>query len=66
MLNWPPDNIFRQDSEPKRLQIHQNLFENTQNHPQKKQKNVKFPENRFVLENSFVKSRPHMAALADL
>ena len=38
MLNWPPGNIFRQDSEPKWLQIHQNHFENTQNHPPKKLK----------------------------
>ena len=36
MLNWPPGNIFRQDSEPKWLQIHQNLFENTRYHPPKK------------------------------
>ena len=65
MLNWPPGNIFCQDSEPKYLQIHQNLFGNTQNHPPKNPKTVKISENQFVLENSFVKSRPRMAALAD-
>ena len=42
MLNWPPGNIFRQDPEPNLLQIHQNLFGNTQNHlPEKLKKNQK-------------------------
>ena len=35
-LNWPRGNIFRQDSEPKLLQIQRNLFGNTQNPPPKK------------------------------
>ena len=65
MLNWPRLIIFRLGSEPKWLQIHKNLFGNAQNHPPKKPKNVKFSDNRFLLENSFVKSRPGMAALAD-
>ena len=64
-LNWPRGIIFRQDSEPKWLQIHQNLFENTRNHHPKTPENVKISENRLLLENGFVKSRPHMAALAD-
>ena len=45
-LNWPLLIIFRHGSKPKSLQIHQNLFGNAQNHPPKKQKNVKFSENR--------------------
>ena len=64
-LNWPRGIIFRQDSEPKSLQTHRNLFEHTKKHLPKKSNNAKFSENRFLLENSFVKSRPHMAALAD-
>ena len=64
-LNWPRGIIFRQDSEPKSLQTHRNLFEHTKKHLPKKSKNVIFSENRFLLENSFVKSRPGMAALVD-
>ena len=64
-LNWHLNIIFHQDSEPKWLQIHQNLFGNTRNHHPKTPENVKFSENRLLLENGFVKSRPHMAALAD-
>ena len=33
--------------------------------PSKKQKNVKLSENRCFVQNGFVNSRPHMAALAD-
>ena len=61
MLNWPPSNIFRLGSKPKSLQTHRKLFENTQNNFP----NVTISENRFVGENSFFKSRPHMAAQAD-
>ena len=64
-LNWPRGIIFRQDSEPKSLQTHRNLFGNTQNHPPKNLKTSTFLKPDFVLENSFVKSRPHMAAQAD-
>jgi len=65
MLNWPRLIIFRLGSEPKSLQTHRNLFENTKKHPPKKPKNVKFSQNRCFVQNGFLKSRPPTAALAD-
>ena len=44
-LNWPRGIIFRQDSKPKSLQSHQNLLENTKNHPpEKSPKDQKRPD----------------------
>ena len=44
-LNWPRGIFFRQDSEPKWLQIQRNILENTQNHtPKKFPKDQKRPD----------------------
>ena len=65
MLNWPRLIIFRLGSKPKSLQTRQNVFENAQNHFLTKPKNVNISEHQFLLGKHFIKSRPHMAALAD-
>ena len=65
MLNWHPGNIFCHGSKPKSLQTHRNLFGNTQNRPPENKTKRFFVENRCFVQNGFLKSRPHMAALAD-
>ena len=62
-LNWDPGNIFRLVCKPKSLQTCRNLFGNTRNHYQKSQSQICWKP--IFLENSFFKSRPHMAAQAD-
>ena len=68
MLNWPPGNIFVRipsQNDYKSIKISSETPQTTFQKSSQKYQNVTISENRFLLENSFVKSRPHMAAQAD-